>query len=269
MPDVRVDDETILATLEQFRLRLNADESAADGPFIAVFDELHRWIEQQHDTDAERVLEEGGYLARDIDFFARCQRRYLIAQEMAASAALLARTRYETRSVAAELRSEFGKEAYRRVADALDLASFAACRRFVMVGCGPLPAAALFIHDHTATPEIVALDTHPPAIEMAARLVAAFAPHRVRIVEGDGSLFDYADADIVYVANQVSPKKGVLQRIADTTGTRTQVLLRDPFGFGRLFAEAGVSNLDPRFVVARVGEGNRRFLSRHVLLTRR
>jgi hypothetical protein len=127
----------------------------------------------------------------------------------------------------------------------------------------------MFIHDHTTTPEIVGLDTDPQAIDMATRVAAAFAPHRVRVIEDDGVRFDYGTANVVYVANHVSPKTRVLQRIADTAHEQAQVILRDPFGYGCLFAESGVADLDPRFVVARMGEGNRYFLSRHILLARR
>lgn len=264
----RGDSMVIRGTLEAFRLRLcaAADASDAGSSFMASFGELLRWVAGQADDGVRAELEESGYVAEHFEFFARCQRRYLTAQEMVESAALLARPRPAGTRLARVLDSEFGQQTYQRVAEALELASFSDCRRFVMIGCGPFPAAALFVHDHTTTAEIIAVDKDPQAIELAARLAAAFAPERVCVTAGDGTCFDYGSADVVYVANHVTPKARVLRRIAATADKTTQVILRDPFGYGRLFAESGVADLDPRFVVAATGEGHPHFLSQHVRL---
>lgn len=262
----RRDPTIVRGTLEAFRRRL---ARASDPAFMALFAELQQWIADQPVDGELEALGDSEYLARHFAFFAQCQRRYLTAQEVAESAALLAAPRAAGAALTTVLDSEFGTQTYRRVAEALELADFRHCRRFVMVGCGPFPAAALFIHDHTTTSEIVAMDKSPVAVEVASRVAAAFAPRRVRVIEDDGGRFDYGTADVVYVANHVSPKARVLQRIADTADANAQVIVRDPCGYGRLFAESGVADLDPRFVVTRMGEGHRHFLSRHVLLGRR
>lgn len=265
-----MDVTTVQRQLEAFRARLLEASAAADpGALVPAFGELLRWLGDQREEGEWRALEDSGYVAQHFDFFAACQRRSLTTQELAEGASLLQRVEAAGGGISGLLDTNFGRQTYDRVAEALALADFDRCRRFVMVGCGPFPAAALFVHDHTGVPEIAALDLDPRAIATARRLAAAFAPRRVEVIESSGEDFDYAGADVVYVANHVSPKAQVLARIAETTGASTEVILRDPFGYGRLLAESGAANLDPRFVVTATGAGNPHFLSRHLRLARR
>jgi hypothetical protein len=260
---------TIQQTVEAFRLRMHHATSAGDhGAFMSSFAELQRWIADRHDDAGIEELEASGYLAQHFESFAHYQRRCLKEQEMAESEMLLRRPRSMS-GLEALLDSTFARQTYRRVAEALTLADFNRCRRFVMVGCGPFPAAALFIHDHTPTPEIVAIDKDRDAIAMASRVVAAFTHDRIRISPDDGVGVDYGNADIVYVANHVTPKAQVVQRVLDTVAADAQVIVREPWGYGRLFAEPGVAHLDPRAIVCAVGEAHRHFLSRHVRLAHR
>lgn len=249
--------------LEAFRLRWGTVDDAELLLLQTQLGELQRWLVDQPEAGMQ-ALEESGYLAQHFELFAHCQRRCLKEQELQESAALLATYRVNV-GVEQALNSGFGRDTYARVAELFELVDCMSCRRFVMVGCGPFPAAALFVCDHSAS-DVVALDCDAEAIAMAERVAAAFAPGRMRVSNEDGAQFDYGAADLVYVANHVFPKARVLRRIVETAGERTQVVLRDPFGYGRLFAESGVATLDSRLIVTATGAGNRRFLSRHVVL---
>src|SRR5262249_25779573 len=134
------------------------------------------------------------------------------------------------------VRSEFGRQTYDRVAEVLRLADFDSCLRFVMVGCGPFPAAALLVRDATAVPQIIALDVDESAAATARRVVEAMGEHRIHVSCADGALYDFAGAQIVYLANQVCGKDRVLARI-DETAASAVVVVREPYGIGRLFAE--------------------------------
>lgn len=161
--------------------------------------------------------------------------------------------------------SDFAESSYRRVRDMFTRVDFSACRRFVMVGCGPLPVTILHVMDETGVPEIIAIDIDETALKLNE---AAFpsSDGRLQMIHADGSQYDYSAVDIVYIANLISPKSAVLSQVADSASAGTRVILRDPFSMGRLFAESGIDSLDSRYEILGDGDGDPRFMSRHVFL---
>jgi hypothetical protein len=160
--------------------------------------------------------------------------------------------------------------AYDRVSDMFENVDFSRCSRLVMVGCGALPSTIFHVYDKTEVREIVGLDIRPVAIEAVSALVERFGSSRVKAELCDGRAFDYAGATVVFVANMVSPKAAVLARIADTAPTDVQIVLREPFSLGRLWADSGEQGLDPRLeVVGRARPSGYVALSRDVFLMRR
>lgn len=125
--------------------------------------------------------------------------------------------------------------------------------RLVMVGCGPNPSTILHAYDKVRIPEIVGLDTLPFAIETTRLLIERLRLTGVQAELCDGRAFDYSGAEVVFIANMMSPKAAVLSRIADTAPANVQVVLRDPYSFGRLWAERGQEDLDPRLEVVATG----------------
>jgi hypothetical protein len=163
--------------------------------------------------------------------------------------------------------NQFAAQTYHRLAEITRLVELSHCRRFVMVGSGPFPAAVLFAVQHTRAADIVGLDADAASAQIGAAVVRAHGAGQARVRQGDGTQWDYSDADIVYVANQVSPKAGVVERIAATATGGTTVLLREPFGWGRLLAECALEHLPPRLSAGPAGDDNRHFLSKHHVLT--
>jgi hypothetical protein len=161
-----------------------------------------------------------------------------------------------------------GAAAYDRVADMFAQIDFSNCRRFVLVGGGELPMTALHVHDRTGVAHIDCLDTRPEAVRSTEALAAWLGSDRLRAICFDGAQHDYSGADVVFVANMVSPKRVVLARILDTAPVHVRVILRDPYSLGLLWAEAGGAELDPRLSIVARGAGSR-FLSRDLFLTRR
>ena len=194
--------------------------------------------------------------------------QYLRTLELAEAASLLNRIAGVAGGAGIEQSSEWGRGAYDRVVDMFDQVDFSRCRRFAMVGCGPLPVTALHISDRTEVPEILALDIDAEALALAERLVERLGLARIRVQSANGSAFDFSGTDVIYVANLVSPKASVLRRIAGTAAPGAQVILRNPYAAGHLLAEDGTEDLDAGLSVTGEGAGNMRFLSRHVFLRR-
>ena len=137
-----------------------------------------------------------------------------------------------------------------------------------MVGCGPSPVTIFQVHDRTEIPDILALDVAPYAIERVRALIEHFGLSRMRAEVCDGREFDYGSAEIVLVANMVSPKAAVVSRIADTVPLAAQIAVRDPCGLGVLWADSASQTLDPRLEV--IGKGHPGLsLSRDVYIKRR
>lgn len=158
--------------------------------------------------------------------------------------------------------------AYQRVQDLFTRPDIRACRRFVMVGCGQLPVTAIQALAHCPAATVTALDPEPRAIEATERLGGIFGWERLRPIVADGRDFDYRDADVIYVANMVSPKTAVLARVLATAPERINLIVREPYSLGRLWAESAEGELDPRLSVVGRGPGSH-YLSRDVFLRTR
>lgn len=193
-----------------------------------------------------------------------------IRQQDVVAVEKLLRLRPERPFVIRDLLNASGKDTYDRVSDMFAHVDFRQCRRLVMVGCGPNPSTIFHVYDKTRIPEIIALDMLPFAIEATGALVEQLKLSRVKTELCEGSAFDFARADIVFVANMVSPKAAVLARIADTAPADVQIVLREPHSLGRLWAESGEQELDPRLeVIAEARPSDRVALSRNLFVRRR
>jgi hypothetical protein len=240
---------------------------AQDGSFEQIWAEAWSWITHPAVAPGIDALLDSDS-ARWAGALAPFQRRFLAIRESREAERLASAHGSLGAPVSEWVHSDFGRQTYDRVAEVLRLADFAACRRFVMVGCGPFPAAALFVRDATDVPEIVAIDVDSRATAAARRLVAALGERRIRIDDAGGEAYDYGAADIVYLANQVCGKARVLERFRDTASAEAVVIVREPYGVGRLVAESVERCLPTPFRAVSVGENRPAFYSRHVLLTR-
>jgi hypothetical protein len=157
------------------------------------------------------------------------------------------------------LAGDKGRVAYDRVADLFEHVDFSRCRRFGMIGCGPLPVTALHVMERAGVSDCVLLDVSPQAIEWTSKLKDRFGWTALHPTLCDGSEFDYGGCDVVYVANMVQDKRDTVQRILDTTAPDVQVVVREPWGLGRLWAEKS----EP-FVASQVEVTARGAVSRHL-----
>jgi trans-aconitate methyltransferase len=136
----------------------------------------------------------------------------------------------------------------------------------VMVGCGAFPATLLWLRDHFPSVRYTGLDTNARCVATATKLTEAMGLEMdFRVI--DGSDYNFAGADFVYVANHVTPKKAVLEQVA-RSGNVMRVVVREPTRKGELLAEAVRFDLPEHFVVEREGVESPIFLSYDLLLRR-
>ena len=210
-----------------------------------------------------------GHAATDVNGLegrlAPFQRRYLAISEGREAEHLLSIDADPEGTLASQAQAGFGRSVFDRLADLPGLVDLKHCRRVVVVGCGALPAAAFVIHDGTADTHVSALEIDPATAEVAQRVAARHGSSRLEVLAQDGCDHDFADADVVFVANQVTPKAEVLARIASTAPPDVAVVLREPAGVGLLLSEPLGQLPSPWRIVAH-GSTDQRFLSYDVLL---
>jgi hypothetical protein len=187
---------------------------------------------------------------------------YLRLRELAEVPGLLDRPADLAARLTISSSPDFTRSAYARVACMFQHVDFTDCRRFVMVGCGPLPVTILHVLHRTSVAEAIGLDVDEEALDLATRLMSRLGVGRVRLIGRNGLAYDFRDADVIYVANMVVAKTGVLERIADTARVGTQVIVRDPVAMGHLLAESSEAAPDPRFAVVAEGVADPQFLSK-------
>ena len=193
------------------------------------------------------------------------QRRYLALSEGREAEHLLSIDARSEGTLASQAQAGFGRSVFDRLADLPVLVDLNRCRRVVVVGCGALPAAAFVIHDATTDTRVSALEIDPTTAEVAQRVALRHGSPRLEVLNEDGCDHDYADADVVFVANQATPKPAILARIESTAPADVAVVLREPEGVGRLLADA-LGQPPPPWAVVAGGPTDQRFLSRDVLL---
>lgn len=166
-----------------------------------------------------------------------------------------------------DVAGRWGTAWHNRTDDLFTHVEFSNCRRFVLVGCGELPITGLHVHDRTSVAHIDCIDTRPEAVRTVGALAAWLGSDRLSATLCNGTHYDYANADVIFIANMVRPKKVVLSQVLDTAPDHAKIILRNAYSLGVLWAEDGCAPLDPRLRIIACGPGGSS-LSRDVFLAR-
>ena len=249
--------------LEEFRERL----AAADTPgFLLTMREFLEFVRLYDDRDAYAAFERTPHLAQFRSFLAPRVLRFVWAMEDLAFDELMAK-RGQRGGRVGPLLGANAWGAYARMGEILELFDIESCRRFLMVGCGPLPDSLFHLHDWTGVEDLVGIERDPRALRRARQLVDAFELHRIRILDAEVCDVDYAGFDAICCSAFVTPRHPIMQRIAATARPGAVVILRDPVFTGTLLFEDVVRSLDPRFEIhAESGAALGRFMLKHYVL---
>jgi hypothetical protein len=225
----------LLATLEG-RDRIQVIEQVAQLAFEVPEHRGDAWLDGNSTWAAQR------------DETMRLYGEYIVENESREAARLLALPDAAGSSFL-EIAGEKARVGYHRVADMFEHVDFGACRRFTMVGCGPLPVTALHVMERAGVPECVLLDVSAERLRAVQALRDKFGWSALRPQLCDGKSFDYAGAGVVYVANMVRSKLETVSRILATTDVDVQLVVREPYSLGRLWSEKIEGLLGPEVEV--------------------
>jgi hypothetical protein len=242
------------------RLTTNKDDD-----FLTVHEEFIGWLASLEESYIEE-LEQEDYLAQYKEFFTASQRRYLTVKERQEVNLLLEKSKTIDTLLGDCLMSGFGINTYQRVQGLCQMVDFSDCQKCVMVGCGALPATLFYLYDRYPMIEYVGIDIDSIALAKAKEIIYLLGIEKIKLVESDGCKFDYVEAGMIYIANQVSPKAIVLKRIAETADPIVQVVMRDPTRRGKLLADCGKDDLPDQFSLVQKGNESQHFLSLDLFL---
>ncbi|MFF5780757.1 hypothetical protein ACFY7Y_27960 [Streptomyces virginiae] len=139
-------------------------------------------------------------------------------------------------------------EGYRGVSGELYLLRGRPADRAAVIGCGPYPETLMALRASGLVRRFaVGIDRNEASAALAAAVTGRFcAPlPAVRIDCADAAAVDYAPYDLVVVANGLTAKARVLDRIHRTAPTGVRVLMRGPLLMGRLLYEHVEPDLRP------------------------
>jgi SAM-dependent methyltransferase len=105
----------------------------------------------------------------------------------------------------------------------LKLVDFSTCRRFLVMGCGRVPATLFHLHDRTDIECLVGIDRDPQSLALARQLGDRFGLRRIRIVEADAGNMNYAGFDIICWAPFALLRRKIMARVAATAHTSWKV----------------------------------------------
>jgi hypothetical protein len=266
-PKTRISE--LLKNLDRFRKDLErcGNEHNAETLF-PLMRTLVSYLANIRDPLTLDLLRQSGSFRDYQSFFISQQTSYYHAVESAEALSLKKKLQSAGQSIFDIFDQEFSRNAYVRIKEVQDFIDFSKCGTFAMVGCGPLPATLFYIHEKTNVETIIGVDNSREAIDLAGKLLEHQTFPRIQLKHLNGMNCNYQEADIIYIANLVSPKRKILNRIIETTRDGVTVILRDPYGMGILLSESGMEELDPRFILIGEGTKNEYFLSKHFFLRR-
>jgi len=238
---------------------------ADNNRFITLYEEFIDLLCGFEESAYMLFLERAG--AEFSPLLTQYQRRYLALKERETVAAVLGTKKKKNGSIRELLGQVFAKNSYDRVQDLANRVDFSINRRAVMVGCGAFPATLFWLYDHYPEGEYAGVDIDAECIDLAKEVVKFLGVGNIHLNRENGRDVDYSGVDFIFVANQVSPKKDVLERIAETADRNLPVVVRNPTRRGRLLAECVRENLPAGFKIEAEGIESREFLSADLFLS--
>jgi hypothetical protein len=252
--------------LARHRARLErCERRPASDAFLAAMQETLAWLRAYDAPVAYQQFEQSAEFLPQQSFFSECLLSFAMGREELTYAELMQKTQTPFRKFEEIIGARYHVR-YASMAETLQLVDYSACKRYVMIGIGRVPASLLYLHDWTAVPELVGIDNYPEAVAKCRQLLDAYRIDRIKVLLADGVDYDYSDADVIYLGYFANPRADVLARIIRTAKKSAQVILRDPVGTGTLFAERLLPAIKPALSVCAEGAAMPFFMNKHYIL---
>lgn len=206
--------------------------------FFSFMSELDKFTSQDIDKEIFSQFYHSKYFAEFKKIFLEPHQYFMRAIE-AQESSFIQRSIFSRKNdlVEDKMKSTLLKERFFSKIKDFKLIDFEKVKKVVMVGSGSLPDTLLFLAENFKVPEIIGLDNNAEAVFSSCELINFLGFSNITIKNVDGLKYDYSDADLVYIANFIPPKNGVLEQIAKTASQGVQVLIESPVNLRQLFFE--------------------------------
>jgi hypothetical protein len=272
-PEMREKLTTLQSKLESFRRRIEQCPKNST-EFIKAMSEFWAFLSMfyEEDTGGElyQAFERSNYFAKHQKEFSGFETFYVRSNEIQEAMSIKYEKNAHGEKGFLELcDTELSRQTYEQTRDEMQMLDEQDrnCETMVMVGCGPLPETMMFIIEQTGVKKIIGLDQEETAVSMAGGLIHSMGyDKRIDTQPVRGEQYNYGDADVICVANFVSPKRAVFERIADTAKQGAKILTRNPVSFGRMLYEVTEDCIPPRLTIMKKDLVNPYFLFQGMLL---
>ena len=267
-PEQREKVRALQAELDHHRRALDGINYILDKE--AFFERMNRFwkfISSYEDEETFAYFQHSDYYQKNKNLFASMELYYVRTLGTVEAFNIMRKSLGKDQTFLDLFDRQLAKETYLQTNKDITLIDWQGKKKIVMVGSGPLPETILYLYDHTNIEQIVGLDNNQEAIFIAGEMIRSIKnTSRIQLQHYNGLHYDYSDADIIYVANFITPKIKILDRIAVTAKNGVQVLVQTPVSFGKMLYESATDGLNPRLTLTQEGAINTYFLSKTLVL---
>lgn len=242
--------EELTRVFDDFKQQLEScDYTHENEMFLDIMREFRKYIASIDDEKLCEIFMHSKDYEHYCSFFKQYNDYYMRALESAEAVSVITRKNISENNFVELFDRDHIRQRYLNKAKELQTLDFSHARKIVMVGCGPMPETILYISENTGISEIIGLDNSKEAIYISSQIISTLGFEWITLIHIDGADYDYHDADIVYIAWFVSPKKKVLDRIAQTAPRHVQILVDSPINMLKMVFEDVASTLNGRLKI--------------------
>ena len=111
-------------------------------------------------------------------------------------------------------------------------------KKFLMVGSGPFPETLCFVSNHFKVGGIYGLDSNLEAIKNAEKVLRIMSSNnKIKLIHSMAQSFDFSNIDVVFMANGLRNKIGVLDQVYKTSRNDINIIIRNPINLAGLLYE--------------------------------
>ena len=232
--------ETVFEQLDGFKNRIEKfPYGYKKREFFKIMEEFHVFLASFEDEElCEMVLHSEKY--EEYKKFFRGKNDYFMrAVETVEALDIISKKVGVELSLLDFISAKFLKEVFLNKGKELQSLEMKGAKKMVFVGSGPLPDTCLYVYENTDIPTLIGLDYNEEAIYISSQFIENLGFNdRIHLECMDGCKYNYADADIVYIAGFVPLKHEILDQIAKTsTNPDVQILVDSTSGMSKLLFE--------------------------------
>lgn len=234
--------------------------------FFATMHTFWQFLGTISDERLCQLFLHSSYFEEHGSYFRSLEHYYTRAVEVAEAFTIITKQLERKLSFLDLFSTHVTKETYLQTNREMKMLDFKKCKKMVMVGCGCLPETMLYIYENTPIKEIIGIDNNQEAIYIAGEIVRNLGASKLHLLHENSINYDYKDADIILISNMMDDKKKILDRIAETTSDKVQILARTPIHLGHMFYESATEDLHNRLAAIKSERVSEYFLEHTVLM---